>query len=447
MKILNGKNNSSFMVIFALILMLIAGGCGFSAGTEASFNEKGPIRVASAEDFANRVVPGWQRAQEAGLIVDIALSKPIPGTDAEVSIEKVWYNPLHTYVLYTVKEPNRQYLMADKREIDIGPYKIGARNFSIEPLHHRWGGVSPEGFHQVMAFKGYSTPVPAREITLTMSEWRVPRWPLSGPVDTFDSIVSVQLPLSDEFLRETSEKIALDQTYEWKGRSLRLTGMEVKSSKTLLYGEVTLMPGETLNHISGAIKSRDQSAWLNYETIVPGDAPNTFEFTFYAEPLNKWPAPVSLEIRAIEFDTDKVLNFQLDWTQFLGKQGEIELAEGEDGAIQFYDSIVRVSFVNPGSWIELEIVEPESQPYIAMPTEPVTQDPLNNYARGLKVTNENGDILEVGMTAGGQLREDRFGIGFEIEASDERWQTSERVIITIGKPKARLVVNETIELI
>jgi hypothetical protein len=447
MKIVNGKNRLSFMVIFALILMLIAGGCGFSTGTESSFNEKGPIKVASAEDFANRVVPGWQRAQEAGLIVDIDLSKPIPGTDAEVTIEKVWYNPLYTYVLYTVKEPNRQYLMADKREIDIGPDKIGARNLSFDPLHQRWGGISREGFHQVMVFKGYSTPVPAREITLTMSEWRVPRWSLSGPVDTLDSLVSVKLPLSDEFLRETTEIIALDQTYEWKGRILRLKGMEIKSSKTLLYGEVALMPGETLNHISGAIKSGEQSAWLNYETIVPGDALNTFEFTFYAEPLNEWPAPVSLEIRAIEFEADQVLNFELDWTQFAGKQGEIEIAEGEDGATRFYDSIVRLCFVNPERWIELEIVEPENQPYIAMSTEPVTQDPLNNYARGLKVTNENGDILEVGMAAGGQIREDRFGIGFEIKASDERWQTSERIIITIGKPKARLVVKETIDLI
>lgn len=314
----NGKLKLSFMGALVLILVLIAGGCGFSSGAGANFNDKGPIKVDSAEDFVSRVVPGWRRAQEAGLIVDLGILRPIPGTDAEVIVEKVWYNPLYTYVLYTVKEPNRQYLMAAQREIDIAPDEGVGRNFSLEPLRQKWGGISPEGFHQVMVFKGYTTPVPAKEINLTMSEWRVPEWSLSGPVETLDSVVAVKLPLSDEFLRETTEKIALDQTFEWKGRTLKLTGMEVRSSKTLLSGEVKLVPGETLSHISGSLQSGEQSAWLNYETIVPGEAPNTFEFAFYADPLNEWPAPVSLEIRSIEFETDQVLNFELDWTQFVG---------------------------------------------------------------------------------------------------------------------------------
>lgn len=446
MKVVNGKIKFSFMAAFLLVLVLIAGGCGFSSGTDANYNDRGPIKVASAEDFAGRVVPGWQRAWEAGLVVDIGIAKPIPGTDAEIILEKVWYNPLHTYVLYTVKEPNGQYLMADKREIDVPPDEGIGRNFSMEPLPQRWGGMSPEGFHQVMVFKGYTTPVPTQEITLTMSEWRVPELILPGPVETLDSVVTVKLPLADEFLRETSDKIALDQTFEWKGRILKLTGMDVRSSRTLLFGEVQLMPGETLNHINGSIKSGEQSAWLNYERIVPGDAPNTFEFTFYADPLNEWPAPVSLEINSMKFITDKVLSFELDWTQYAGKQERVEFAEGEDEAVRFYDGIVRLCYVNPGRWIELEIVEPENKPYIAMSGEPVTQYPLQNYARGLKVTNENGEILEVGMTAGGHIEKDRFGIGFEIDAHDSRWQTSKQVTITISQPAAYLMVDEKTKL-
>jgi hypothetical protein len=74
-------------------------------------------------------------------------------------------------------------------------------------------------------------------------------------------------------------------------------------------------------------------------------------------------------------------------------------------------------------------------------------DPLNNYSLGLKVTNENGDILGINGTAGGNLEgPDNFGIGFGIDTEDNLWDTSKRITIAINKPIARMVIDQKIDI-
>lgn len=436
--------------IFALIIIFIASTGSYYYGKR--FNNEVPIKVDSAEDFANRVVPGWLRAQKSGQIVDLDISKPISGTAAVVTFEKVWYTPSYTYVLYTVKEPNKKYLMASGKDIDIPPDKNMRNNQSMEPLGQRWGGISSEGFHQVMVFSGYNTPVPSKELTLTASGWIAPRNSSEpGAVDVIDGEISVKLPLSDEFLIEKSETIKLNKNYEWEGRSLHITGLEVGSSKTLLYGEVKLLQGETLRHIHGVIKCGEQSTGLSYESVVPGDTPDSFKFVFYGNPLSEWPGEISLDIKSIEFKTAGTFALTVDWSLYADKKDKIHVPLKQGETVSFYDSTVRLMTVIPDKWVNLEIVEPSrktdaNKPYVTMSTN-LSVDLSNNNSSGLKVANENGDILGINGTAGGNIEgPDKIGIGFGIDAEDALWKTSKKINITINKPYAQLVVNQKIEL-
>lgn len=439
-----------FAGVFILIILLITSAGSFLFGKR--FNNEVPVKVSSAEDFAENVVPGWQRAQKSGQIIDLDILKSIPGTDAEVTFEKVWYTPSYTYVLYTVREPSKNYLMASQRVIDIPPDNYMRDNSSMEPLSQRWGGISSEGYHQIMVFMGYNTPVPAQELTLTAWNWIIPKGSTKpGPVDAIEGKISVQLPLADEFLQEASEMVTLDKSYEWEERNLHLTAMEVRSSKTLLYGEAKLLEGETLNHIEGFIRSGEQSAGLSYEDIVPGDTPNSFKFTFSTVPLNEWPSKVALDIKAIHFNTSDVLTIPVDWSSYVGKEDRIQVSEEQVPAVPFYDGLVRLSSIGPDNWIELEIVEPaqkiqKKEPYIIMAPEPPIVDRYNNYASGLKITNENGEILEVGSRGSFRDGGNRMGIGFEIHPEDELLETSKSITITINNPEARLVVNEELDI-
>jgi hypothetical protein len=436
--------------IFALIIIFIASAGSFFYGKQ--YNRDAPIKVKSAENFANKVVPGWERAQKAGQVVDLGITKNIPGTAAEVTFEKVWYTPTYTYVLYTVKEPKKKYLMASAKEIDIAPDKNMKNNFSMEPLGQRWGGISTVGYHQVMVFSGYDTPVPSKELTLKASNWITPNMFLKpGNAKAVEEDITVKLPLSDEYLVQKSENIKLDKTYEWEGRSLHITGLEVGASKTLLYGEARLKQGETLHHLDGTIKCGEQSTVLSYESITQGDTSNSFKFAFYGNALSEWPAEVSLDIKALEFRTSDTITIPVDLSLYADKKDKIKVAPSKETDAAFYDSSIRLWTVERGKWINLEIVEPSKKsaainPYITLRPD-IWIDPLNNYSSGLKVTNENGDILQINGTAGGNLEgPDKVGIGFGIDTEDNLWKTSKKIAITINKPIARLVIDQKIDI-
>lgn len=436
--------------IFALIIIFIASAGSFFYGRK--YNRDAPIKVKSAEDFANKVVPGWERAQKAGQVVNLGITKNIPGTAAEVTFEKVWYTPTYTYVLYTVKEPKKKYLMASAKEIDIAPDKNMRNNPSMESLGQRLGGISTEGYHQVMVFLGYNIPVPSKELTLKASKWINPNMFLKpGNTKAVEDDITVKLPLSDEYLVQKSENIKLNKTYEWEGRSLHITGLEAGSSKTLLYGEAKLKQGETLHHINGTINCGKQSTSLSYESITQGDEANSFKFAFYGNALSKWPSEVSLDINAIDFRTSDTITIPVDLSPYADKKEKVKVPSSKDTSAAFYDSTIRLWTVEPGKWINLEIVQPEkksqdNKPFITLRDE-IWIDPSNNYSSGLKITNENGDILEVGGTAGGNVEgPDKVGIGFGIDTEDNLWKTSKKITIEINKPIARLVVNQRIDI-
>ncbi|WP_242831242.1 hypothetical protein [Desulfitobacterium dehalogenans] len=112
--------------------------------------------------------------------------------------------------------------------------------------------------------------------------------------------------------------------------------------------------------------------------------------------------------------------------------------------------MVRLSSIDPTSWLELEIVEPPQKllnklPYIIMAPETVFVDHFNYYSSGLKITNEHGEVLEVG-SRGSFHNGGRMGVGFEMDSKDELWKTSKKITITINQPEAHLVVNQEIEL-
>jgi hypothetical protein len=436
--------------ILALIIIFIAGAGSFYYGKQ--YNGDTPIKVKSAEDFANRVVPGWERAQKTGQVVDLSITKNIPGTAAEVTFEKVWYTPSYTYVLYTVKEPKKKYLMATTKEIDIAPDKVMRSNPSMEPFGQRWGGISKAGYHQVMVFLGYNTPVPSSELTLKASGWIRPGFSLTtGKGKAVEQAIEVKIPLADEYLVQKSSNIKLDKTYEWKGRSIHLTGLEVESSKTLLYGEARLKHGETLHGIDGLIKCGDQTAWLNYESITKGEEANSFKFVFYGNALNQWPGDISLEIKAIEFRTSDTITIPVDLSLYADKKEKIKVSLSKETTAAFYDSSIRLWTIEPEKWINLEIVEPlkkskAKEPYVTLRPD-IWIDPVNNYSSGLKVINEKGNTLEVSNTAVGNLEgSNKVGIGFGIDGEDSLWKDSKNITIEINKPIARLVVDQSIDI-
>lgn len=89
------------MAILLLLCLLATAGCSLGKQSQPD-PDRIPPRVQSAEEVAERAVPGWKRAREQGLLVDLGQSWPVSGSDATIRLEKAWFSGRQAYILYTM---------------------------------------------------------------------------------------------------------------------------------------------------------------------------------------------------------------------------------------------------------------------------------------------------------------------------------------------------------
>lgn len=409
---------------------------------QSSYSDK-PLKVKSADEYASKVVPGWNRAEQSGQIVTLDVSKPIEGTQAEVTFEKVWFNERYTVVLYTVTDPEGNYYQASGEGIDLSPDQTMANNSGMRPFGSRFGGISQTGMHNIMVFLGYqSVPETDQHLTLT-----IPRW-YQGPFPPTDysrskeihSQVSVSFELKNAYLEEQTETIVLNNTLEWNGRKITLHKLEVGFSKNILYGKIELPPNESNPSLQGYFKIGDEKAGFTEQNIKPAAEPNTFNFVVYSNPFNEWPAPVELHLDGLRFQTSEVLTFPFSWYKYKDIQ-EIKSIEGEEQAPQTsYDSTIRLWEIDRKG-LSFKIDEPSGK------KQPIIMEP--EMSGKLEILNEEGHILSShagGSWSGNIFGNKDIGFGFEIDRTEPFWQTSNTIILRIHNPMAKMILDEKIRI-
>lgn len=461
--IITFRRRARGIAISILILFILFSITSFWLGqTSYSYMEK-PLQVQSADNYAEKVVPGWSRAELTGQIVDLDITKPIEGTLAEVTFEKVWFNQLYTIVLYTIKDPEGKFYLASGEGIDLSPDKSRYENQGMHPFGNRFGGISESGMHQVMVFSGYEFyspttwysgtedqithsheyPVP-ESIPLVLT---IPKW-VQGPFppksyanhQEIDSEMSLPLVLKSEYFQEKVETIQLDQTLEWKDRKATLNTLEVGLSKNRLFGRIELPEGETNPNLQGYFQVGDQQAWLSTEMLEPTTEPNTFEFIAYSDPFNQWPEPLELRITGIRFQTSEILTFPLNWSNYQNVKNKMLINNEEQSPQTSYDSTIRIwQIVKEG--VNFKTDKP------SVIENPVVIEP--EITGKFEVVNENGEILSsyTGNTWSGNIfgNED-IGFGFAIDRTDPFWKTSKHVTFRFIDPMARIVLDESITI-
>ncbi|HHV64672.1 MAG TPA: hypothetical protein GXX46_06325 [Peptococcaceae bacterium] len=446
-----------FVLLFGFIFFTLT---SFWLG-QASFTEK-PLKVKSADEYAAQVVPGWSRAEQSGQIIPLNITKPIEGTQAKVTFEKVWFSGKYTIVLYTVTDPDKKYYLTSGEEIDISPERTMARNSGMHPFGNRYGGISDKGLHNIMVFLGYNNfqigaqyPETAKGTTGShlADDWKtiplvltVPQWQ-EGPFSPKDyksyreisSEVSIPLELKREYLQEKTETIALNKTLQWQERQVMLEKLEIGFSHNTLYGKIKLPPGENNPSLQGYFKAGDQQAWITEQKTEPLTEPNTYEFIAITQPFNAWPVPTELHLEGLKFQTSDILTFPFPWAKYKESE-ERKQIEPENQAPQVcYDSTIRLWQIEKEG-LSFKIDNPTAK------EQPIVIEPTNYYP---EITNSMGEKLEQnsgGSWSGNIFGNDDLGFGFEIDRNDPFWQSSEQVIIKISKPRAKMILKEIIPI-
>lgn len=377
-------------LILVVVLLLMVSSVSFYYGEQNSGET--PLKVASATDYAQKTIPGWNRAEQAGLIQPLGITKPIPGTNATVTFEKVWYTKNYTFVLYTVKEPKRQYYFASRAGLNIPPSPNLVDNPSMVYFINRLGGISPSGLHQVLVFGGYSPPVPYNKLTLTITGWlQVPFSPNDYGKPEIRGQVAVTLPLKDEYLKDSLQTVNLNQQMNFRDHSLSLKKLEVGWSETKLYGQITLQPGETFPDLNGALKCGDQAAYFNsFEALELTNQPHTYTFIATAPPLNQWPAKLELQIKELSFRTATTLSFPFSWSKYQNTAGDVILPDKEQISRTFYDGAIKLWQVNGQSrrGVTFKVVR-----YSNLQKYPILINAHDLGPKDMVITNEEGKTV------------------------------------------------------
>lgn len=444
----------------AVVALLVAtGSLGYVAGRQSLHDrQRIPQRVAGAEELARQAIPGWDRATAHGLVMDVGVTERIPRTDAAITVEKAWFSSRQVYVLYTVTAPEDRYWFPVEALLrDDNPDRILDDGRTPWNRLADWGGVSPEGFHSVLIFNRVE-PYPGRSrLRLVLRQW-MRLDPRSGPQhlgtdNTFWEDLEILLPWNEAYLAEPPpEVIPWRHQHTWLGRTLALDALEVGVGETRLTGTISLPAGERDPRLYATLVIGNQELEGGYYALEPAGEPGRYRFTLSYDGPDRWPAPVELRLHAIDFVTDQVLEWPVNWAKYRepAPADDRPMDPEDQVSLPFYDSEL-VSTHADDSGVAIEQRTPKRKP-------PYVKSSLHMGGRGIppdlgpgfEIVNDDGEVMTNLGGFGGLVYEGPDGKDVRERVAaiwwdelPESFRRSERLIVRYVHPSATLVLDET----
>ncbi|MHB9145443.1 MAG: hypothetical protein ACYC5Y_08945 [Symbiobacteriia bacterium] len=329
--------------LLVLFILLFAREPG---GLDAWEQEGIPGRVASADDLARRAVPGWKRAEAQGLVVPIGVTADIPYTKASVTFEKAWYSGRQAYILFTIRAPEGEFVMPTWAFLSNQPDEAGSGYGQTEFHHLRtWGGFSPGGFHSVLLLDKLPPAPRGDTVRLEIHQW-APVSPEKGIAKSSKGLpITVSIPWNEAYLQAPAPEVyMLKEQQTWLERTVTLDELEVGIGRMELTGSVQLPEGESNPGLISRLRVGDSLRDLKEFEIIPGSSSGFYQFVATFDGPDVWPAPVSLDLSGITFQSNQTLEWRFPWATKRSLQPDDRLAtlsQEEQVSVHFYDSTLQ----------------------------------------------------------------------------------------------------------
>lgn len=416
-----------------LVLLTGVGVTSYQVGKRGLVSGRQPLRVRSAADFAANAVPGWKRAQEAGLLVRLGATYPIPHTPASVTLEDAWFGPDDVYILYTVKAPEGRHMMATRAH--MGP---DVANF---PQKHPMGAFSDEGYHQVLVFSSLPEDVRTEYLTLDMFNWVEvsPRtaWESLGQAFQMGEKVTVTLPYRPDYVKDATQSFPLHRQTTWLGRTLSLEKLEVGMHEARLHGWIELPEGETDPTLGVTLLFGSAERPTRYYEATPTDRPNRYRFTISTDAPDTWPSRPAVKLWALGFRRVEPFAVDLAWQKY--RSQERSKPAPEDAlSVPYYDSVLRLEqYFAYGQELSFRVVHPEGpKPYVVL-----------DHNQRAEILAPNGHrIKELG---GGSGSWEGRTVSWSLSFGDEdaiKLEDAASIRLLLPAARATLILDETWDL-
>lgn len=420
-------------VLGLVLLVLVVGAFGYQLGGRSS---SGPVRdvplqVASSFDLAQRVVPGWERAAAEGLLVELNQTLPIPGSNATITLEQVWYGEERSYLLYTVRAPEGEHLAIGSAHLDDLPAMVS-------PATHWAGGFSAEGFHQVLYLRPQLRIREGSELELSVPIWH----PVSPNISHSESrrqrlyrFMTTQLPVPEGVFAERFERYVLDQAGAWLDRRLTLEELAIGLRQVQLTVLIDLPEGEVNPELGGTLLFGGAERGLTLLSRVETEIPGRYRLTYTAQPLDRWPVDVDLKLWGIGFAREEPLLMELPWGPAPRSVDQLDLKPSDRPWIRFYDGVLEmIGTYDEGRGFHFNKILPEGL---------LPQVRIGSLGANMTVTAPNGHVVDNFGSGGGPTIGRRESWSFHFDESDEsKMGEAQSLLLRIEYPEGLMIVEE-----
>jgi hypothetical protein len=413
------------LVIIGLMLVIAIGAYGL--GSRQPSIE--PVKVSSADDYASQYIPGWERAADAGVIVELGISREIEGTSATFTVEKAWFSDHYIYLLYTIQDTQTNRIWRPATfGLDQPPTEYLSNNPGYVTVDGRlYGGKSRDGHHHIMRFEGYSEPPDVDSLVLRVENWIFYD---KSPYET-DAVnvpLQISVPYSWEQQKEPTETVYLNEILLTGDRNLRLTKLEVGTSTVKLFGEAVVLPDEDFLGINA-------SQWTCESIMAVAGNTNKYLFTLERIPLDTWPQEFEFKIDSMEIRTRQEMMFTLDWSKIRDRKQLNRKKPGDpDAVFHYYDSVLKLHALDEQREIQITTDGARNKGDLVW----------NSRFNEVIASNEHNETVPPSNGFGWQ--DDKTYIFFGPQDDLSFWENSKRVNLHILEPIGQIIIDETVKI-
>jgi len=425
-------NKKRFLFFISLIIVVLIPVLYFilkQSDIDTSLHEV--VTLDEVQQFYYRAVPGLRQAEEAGLIREVNKQIALPGQDAVLFIDKIWYNKKNVIIFYHVSgvkeivylggefylptnEPNEKRAFYGSKSIGSNEEKGMLYNESfysclkLPPLHDSSGQLITE--IETLTFAPF------------VNYFNIEK---DNQLETIP-LKSIDITLEYNQDEEKTTKIPTDSQITFDERQVHFYQFDISPSVNRLYFQYLNSGRDKVIRVKGSYTS-DKGESQTFDVFPNAITDYPYHYTMELPPFHLMPESVHIYIDSLVCVGNDNVSFKLDTKQFGNKNRSHETEIGKNrirGTDIYIKSItlnnsfvdIYISFVN-----EDETDKPFVRIYPALPVWAHESLTYKNEANYLLLYNYDYELFNTDKYAYGAdiLSEQEMCLSLDREFWDE----------------------------
>ena len=406
--------------------------------------------------FYYRAVPGLQMAEEAGLIREVNMNVDLPGHNAVLSIDRIWYNKKQAIIFYHVEGITQaaylggEFYLPSNEPVDKQPYH-GSKSIGGDTEK---GIIYQDSFYSCLKLpplKDHSGQILTEIEILTFTPYI--NLPKQSEQDQIDNIrlKSIDIALNYQQQDETVTKIPVDGQIDIEDRLLRFYQIDFSPSVLKVYFQYLNSGRDQVYRVRGSYTT-DKGEIHTFDAFPNAITDYPYHYIMEIPMFHIKPDTIQFQIDSISCLGNDSVSFHLNTNQFSKRNGTHEV---EIGRNRIKETEILISKITLNKqYAELLIafvpsaVESDSIPYLELkPLLPNwSKEGDLSKARANYLTILDSDFQPYDLDEWCYGADILPGEGLQIRLDRKFWEESKSIFIELSNLSYNYNINKAVIL-